>query len=59
MRDFLRRIKRSLMIKPPDEQRIKNLSKQIAEYEAFKRIKRKDAFRRYIELYMIKLLSNR
>ena len=59
VRDFLRRIKRSLMVKPPDEQRIKNLSKQIAEYEAFKRIKRKEAFRRYIELYMIKLLSNR
>jgi hypothetical protein len=59
VRDFLRRIKRSLMMKPPDEQRIKNLSKQISEYEAFKRIKRKDAFRRYIELYMIKLLSNR
>ncbi|MCF7915022.1 MAG: hypothetical protein K9L66_07650 [Spirochaetaceae bacterium] len=59
VRDFLRRIKRSLMVTPPDEQRIHNLSKQIAEYEAFKRIKRKEPFRRYIELYMIKLLSNR
>jgi hypothetical protein len=45
------------MVKPPDKLRIQNLSKQIAEYEAFKRIKRKDPFRRYIELYMIKLLS--
>jgi len=59
VRDFLRKLKRSLWIKPPDEARIKNLSKQIAEYEAFKRIKRKDSFRRYIELYMIKLLSLR
>ncbi len=59
VRDFLRRIKRSLMTKPPDQQRIQNLSKQIADYEAFKRIKRKEPFRRYIELYMIKLLSNR
>jgi len=57
VRDFLRKLKRSLMVKPPDEARVKNLSKQIADYEAFKRIKRKDAFRRYIELYMIKLLS--
>ena len=59
VKDFLRKLKRSLLIKPPDEARIKNLSKQIADYEAFKRIKRKDPFRRYIELYMIKLLSLR
>lgn len=59
VRDFLRRIKRNIMVEPPDQQRIRNLSKQIADYEAFKRIKRKETFRRYIELYMIKLLSNR
>jgi len=59
VRDFLRKLRRSLLIKPPDAPRIKNLSKQIAEYEAFKRIKRKEPFRRYIELYMIKLLSLR
>ena len=59
VRDFLRKLRRNLMVKPPDETRIRNLSKQIADYEAFKRIKRKDPFRRYIELYMIKLLSLR
>lgn len=59
VRDFIRKIKRNLLVKPPDEARIKNLSKQVAEYEAFKRIKNKDSFRTYIELYMLKILSLR
>jgi hypothetical protein len=57
VRDFIRKLKRSLMMKPPDEERIRNLSRQIAEYDAFKRIKNKDEFRRYVELYIIKTLS--
>lgn len=57
VRDFIRKLKRNLLVKPPDEERIQNLSKQIAEYDAFKRIKNKEDFRRYVELYIIKTLS--
>ena len=56
VRDFLRKIRRK-MVAPPDRARIQNLASQIAEYQAFNRIKQKRAFRRYIELYMIKLLG--
>jgi hypothetical protein len=56
IRDFLRKLKRSLYTKPPDLERLQKLSAQIAEYEGFERIRKKDAFRRYIELYMIKVL---
>jgi hypothetical protein len=56
VRDFLRKIRRK-MVTPPDRARIQNLASQIAEYQAFNRIKQKRAFQRYIELYMIKLLG--
>jgi hypothetical protein len=56
IRDFLRKLKRSLYTKPPDLERLKKLSAKVAEYEGFERIRKKDAFRRYIELYMIKIL---
>ena len=56
IRDFLRKLKRSLYTKPPDMERLKKLSAQVAEYEGFERIRDKESFRRYIELYMIKIL---
>ena len=56
IRDFLRKLKRSLYSKPPDIERLQKLSAQIAEYEGFERIRDKESFRRYIELYMIKIL---
>jgi hypothetical protein len=57
IRDYLRKLKRSLYTTPPDEERIKKLSAKVAEYEGFERIRNKQAFRRYIELYMIKILG--
>lgn len=56
VRDFLRKIRRK-MTAPPNRERIQNLASQIAEYQAFNRIKQKRAFQKYIELYMIKLLG--
>ncbi|MFO7848791.1 MAG: hypothetical protein R6V67_02415 [Spirochaetia bacterium] len=56
VRDFMRKIRRK-MTTPPSRERVRNLASQIAEYPAFKRIKKKKAFQRYIELYMIKLLG--
>ncbi len=57
VRDAVRRIRRSLLIKPPDLARVKNLSAQVASNEAFAQIKRKEEFSLYIELYMIKVLG--
>jgi hypothetical protein len=56
VRDFLRKIRRKI-VTPPDRHRIRNLASQIAEYEAFTRIKNKKAFQKYIELYMLKVLG--
>ena len=57
IRDFLRRLRRSLRLKPPDTERIQSLAEQLSQNKAFDRIKRKDLFRLYIEVYLIKLLS--
>jgi hypothetical protein len=57
IRDFLRRLRRGLRIKPPDTERIQSLAEQLSQNKAFDRIKRKDLFRQYIEVYLIKLLS--
>ncbi len=57
VRDEVRRIRRSLLTKPPDLARVKNLSQQISESSVFDEIKRKDEFREYIQLYLIKILG--
>jgi len=57
IRDFLRGLRRGLRLKPPDTERIQALAAQLSQNKAFDRIKRKDLFRQYIEVYLIKLLS--
>ena len=57
IRDQVRQIRRSLLIKAPDLPRVKNLSQQISESGVFKEIKHKDEFREYIQLYLIKVLG--
>lgn len=57
IRDQVRQIRRSLLIKPPDLARVKNLSQQISQSSVFEEIKRKDEFREYIQLYLIKILG--
>ncbi len=57
VRDQVRMLKRSVLKKPPDLERIENLSFQISENEVFEEIKRKDEFREYIKLYLIKVLG--
>jgi len=59
IRDFLRNLRRGLRASPPDAARIRALAQQVSENKAFERIKRKDLFVRYIEIYMLKLLGER
>ncbi|MBN2553886.1 MAG: hypothetical protein JXB06_14000 [Spirochaetales bacterium] len=57
VRDYLRNIRRTFKITPPDAARIRSLAEKLAANKSFARIKRKDCFTRYIEIYMIKLLG--
>jgi hypothetical protein len=57
IRDFLRGLRRGFRVKPPDAERIQVLAEQLSQNRAFDRIKRKDLFLHYIEIYMIKLLG--
>jgi len=57
VRDYLRSLRRGFRIKPPDAARIQALAVQVSQNKAFDRIKRKDLFVRYIEVFMIKVLS--
>jgi hypothetical protein len=59
IRDYLRTIRRTFRVSPPDAARIRSLAAKLAENRAFDRIKRKDLFVRYVEIYMVKLLGDR
>ncbi|MAG14017.1 MAG: hypothetical protein CMN78_05420 [Spirochaetales bacterium] len=59
VRDFLRKLRRGFLVKPPDSRRIRTMAASLADNHAFDQIKRRDAFQRYIELYMIKTLSGK
>ena len=57
IRDYLRSLRRGFRLKPPDSARLQALAAQVSRNQAFDRIKRKDLFLRYIEVYMIKILG--
>jgi hypothetical protein len=57
IRDYLRSLRRGFRLRPPDATRLQALAAQISRNQAFDRIKRKDLFLRYIEVYMIKILG--
>ncbi len=59
VRDFLRKLKKGFLAKPPDAQRIRTMAETLADNSAFSKIKRKEDFKRYIELYMIKALGGK
>jgi hypothetical protein len=59
IRDYLRNIRRTFRITPPDAERIRSLAEKLSANKSFDRIKRKDYFVKYIEVYMIKLLGER
>jgi hypothetical protein len=57
IRDYLRSLRRGFRLKPPDSARLQALAAQVSQNKAFDRIKRKDLFLRYIEVYMIRILG--
>jgi hypothetical protein len=59
IRDYFRNLKRTFRVSPPSAVRIRDLAAKLAENKSFARIKRKDFFVRYIEIYMLKLMGDR
>ena len=59
VRDFLRRMRAGFRVAPPGPDRIRKMAGELAQKNAFSKIRRKDALKQYIELYMLKLLGKR
>ena len=57
IRDFIRPIRRSFLVRPPDLQRIHDLAVQLAESQSLGKIKKREQLLRYIELYMVRCLQ--
>ncbi len=58
-RDYLRSIKRSLAASPPDKKRISSLADTLIANKALSGIKEKEPLKEYLELYMVKILSEK
>jgi hypothetical protein len=59
IRDYIRKIRRSIAFRAPDADRITNLATQLVGHENLTKIKKKDILVKYIELYIIRILSQR
>jgi hypothetical protein len=57
VRDFLRPVRRSFLVRPPDLKRIHSLAEQLSSSKALAKIKKRDILMRYIELYMLRCLQ--
>jgi hypothetical protein len=57
VRDFLRPIRRSFLVRPPDLKRIHALAEQLSTSKSLAQIKKRDVLMRYIELYMVRCLQ--
>jgi hypothetical protein len=57
VRDYIRPIRRSFLVKPPDANRIHALAEQLSASKSLAKIKKREALVRYIELYMVKCLE--
>ena len=56
-RDFLRRMKVTFRLVPPNRQRVEDWADRLAKNEAFEQIRRTDALNEYLQLYMLTLLG--
>ncbi|MBI9102563.1 MAG: hypothetical protein JEY99_09120 [Spirochaetales bacterium] len=56
-RDYLRALKKGLLISPPDIERIRNMAGTLVANKALSKIKKKEELERYLEIYLIKLLQ--
>ena len=57
VRDYLRPIRRSFLVRPPDMKRIHALAEQLSTSKSLAQIKKLEPLMRYIELYMIRCLQ--
>jgi len=57
VRDFLRPIRRSFVVRPPDLKRIHALAEQLSASKSLAQIKKRDILMRYLELYMVRCLQ--
>jgi hypothetical protein len=57
VRDFLRKMRVTSRLVPPTEDRIQRYAENLSQNEAFKQIRRRDAFREYLELYMLRQMG--
>ena len=57
MRDFIRPIRASLLTKAANSERIQTLAEQLSINRSLAKITKKDSLRRYIELYILRCLS--
>ena len=57
VRDFLRPIRRSFLVQPPDVKRIHALAEQLSTSKSLEKIKKREILKNYIELYMIRSLE--
>ncbi len=59
IRDYIRGMKKGFAVKPPDVSRIRHFAEHLSENDAFDKIKKKDEFMRYMELYIVNILSKK
>ncbi|TVQ23592.1 MAG: hypothetical protein EA383_13650 [Spirochaetaceae bacterium] len=57
VRDFLRKMRSGFRSAPPGADRIRKMAQELSDKDSFAQIRRKESLRRYIELYMLKLLG--
>ena len=54
VRDYIRPIRRSFLVRPPDLSRIHAIAEQLSASKSLAKIKKREALVRYIELYAVK-----
>ncbi len=59
IRDYIRGMKRGFSVKPPDSSRIRNIAEHLGENSAFEKIKKKEDFIRYIEIFIVQQLAKK
>ncbi|HVP17836.1 MAG TPA: hypothetical protein VMU36_02505 [Spirochaetia bacterium] len=57
VRDFIRPIRRSFLLQPPDIKRIHALAEQLSTSKSLAKIKKREILMNYIELYMVRSLE--
>jgi hypothetical protein len=59
VRDFIRGIRRGIRNRPPDADRVRGIAAKLSQNTVFDRIKQKEHFKRYIEVYILRLLGEK